>query len=95
MCGVDLTRMDGIDVTTALGQYSIGRVGQISIGADTCCLIAFIDDATGALLQACFYPVESTNAYQRERCRVGRVEYDATPNVEIQRAVQPSAGMTS
>ena len=28
-----------------------------------CCLIAFIDDATGALLQACFYPVESTNAY--------------------------------
>lgn len=27
------------------------------------CLIAFIDDATGALLQACFYPVESTNAY--------------------------------
>ena len=29
-----------------------------------CCLIAFIDDATGTLLQACFYPVESTNAYQ-------------------------------
>lgn len=28
-----------------------------------CCLIAFIDDATGALLQACFYPVESTSAY--------------------------------
>jgi hypothetical protein len=31
--------------------------------AGKCCLIAFIDDATGALLQACFYPVESTNAY--------------------------------
>jgi len=28
--------------------------------AGKCCLIAFIDDATGALLQACFYPVEST-----------------------------------
>ncbi len=27
------------------------------------CLIAFIDDATGELMQACFYPVESTNAY--------------------------------
>jgi transposase len=27
------------------------------------CLIAFIDDATGELLQACFYPVESTRAY--------------------------------
>lgn len=31
--------------------------------AGKCCLIAFIDDATGVLLQACFYPVESTNAY--------------------------------
>lgn len=31
--------------------------------AGKCCLIAFVDDATGALLQACFYPVESTNAY--------------------------------
>ena len=31
--------------------------------AGKCCLIAFIDDATGKLLQACFYPVESTNAY--------------------------------
>jgi len=31
--------------------------------AGKCCLIAFIDDAVGALLQACFYPVESTNAY--------------------------------
>ncbi len=31
--------------------------------AGKCCLIAFIDDATGTLLQACFYPVESTNAY--------------------------------
>ena len=31
--------------------------------AGKCCLIAFIDDATGALLQACFYPVESTSAY--------------------------------
>ena len=31
--------------------------------ASRCCLIAFIDDATGALLQACFYPVESTSAY--------------------------------
>ncbi len=28
--------------------------------AGKCCLIAFIDDATGKLLQACFYPVEST-----------------------------------
>ena len=27
------------------------------------CLIAFIDDATGELMQACFYPVESTRAY--------------------------------
>lgn len=27
------------------------------------CLIAFIDDATGELMQACFYPAESTNAY--------------------------------
>ena len=27
------------------------------------CLIAFIDDATGDLMQACFYPVESTRAY--------------------------------
>ena len=31
--------------------------------APKCCLIAFIDDATGALMQACFYRVESTNAY--------------------------------
>ena len=31
--------------------------------AGRCCLIAFIDDATGALLQASFYPVESTAAY--------------------------------
>ena len=31
--------------------------------APKCCLIAFIDDATGDLMQACFYPVESTNAY--------------------------------
>ncbi len=31
--------------------------------AHKCCLIAFVDDATGALLQACFCPVESTNAY--------------------------------
>ena len=37
-----------------------------------CCLIAFIDDATGALLQACFYPVESTNAYLHSlQCYVG------------------------
>ena len=27
------------------------------------CLIAFIDDATGDLMQACFYPVQSTQAY--------------------------------
>ena len=40
--------------------------------AGKCCLIAFIDDATGALLQACFYPVESTNAYLHSlRCYVG------------------------
>lgn len=31
--------------------------------AGKCCLIAFIDDATGGLLHACFYTVESTNAY--------------------------------
>ena len=31
--------------------------------APKCCLIAFIDDATGDLMQACFYPVESTRAY--------------------------------
>ena len=31
--------------------------------AGKCCLIAFVDEAPGALLQACFYPVESTNAY--------------------------------
>ena len=31
--------------------------------AGKCCLIAFIDDATGAVMQASFYPVESTNAY--------------------------------
>ena len=37
-----------------------------------CCLIAFIDDATGKLLQACFYPVESTNAHLRSlQCYVG------------------------
>ena len=37
-----------------------------------CCLIAFIDDATGKLLQACFYPVESTNAYLHSlQCYVG------------------------
>jgi hypothetical protein len=28
-----------------------------------CCLVAFIDDATGQLMQARFYPVESTAAY--------------------------------
>lgn len=40
--------------------------------AGKCCLIAFIDDATGALLQACFYPVESTNAYLHSlQCYVG------------------------
>lgn len=31
--------------------------------APKCCLIAFIDDATGRLLSARFYPVESTTAY--------------------------------
>jgi transposase len=31
--------------------------------AHKCCLIAFIDDATGVVQQACFYPVESTSAY--------------------------------
>ena len=31
--------------------------------APKCCLIAFIDDATSELTQACFYPVESTRAY--------------------------------
>ena len=40
--------------------------------AGKCCLIAFIDDATGWLLQACFYPVESTNAYLHSlQCYVG------------------------
>ena len=40
--------------------------------ASKCCLIAFIDDATGSLLQACFYPVESTNAYLHSlQCYVG------------------------
>ncbi len=40
--------------------------------AGKCCLIAFIDDATGTLLQACFYPVESTNAYLHSlQCYVG------------------------
>ncbi len=40
--------------------------------AARCCLIAFIDDATGTLLQACFYPVESTNAYLHSlQCYVG------------------------
>ena len=39
--------------------------------AGKCCLIAFIDDATGELMQACFYPVESTNAYLHSlRCYV-------------------------
>ena len=31
--------------------------------AGKCCLIAFIDDATGTLMNARFYPVESTAAY--------------------------------
>ncbi len=31
--------------------------------APKCCLIAFIDDATGTLMSARFYPVESTAAY--------------------------------
>ena len=31
--------------------------------APKCCLIAFIDDATSELTQACFYPVKSTRAY--------------------------------
>ena len=31
--------------------------------APKCCLIAFIDDATSELTQACFYPVESNRAY--------------------------------
>lgn len=31
--------------------------------APKCCLIAFIDDATSVVQQACFYPVESTSAY--------------------------------
>ena len=40
--------------------------------AHKCCLIAFVDDATGALLQACFYPVESTKAYLHSlQCYVG------------------------
>ena len=40
--------------------------------AGKCCLIAFIDDATGKLLQACFYPVESTHAYLHSlQCYVG------------------------
>ena len=41
-----------------------------------CCLVAFIDDATGSLMQARFYPVESTAAYlgglQRYVSRHGR-----------------------
>lgn len=41
--------------------------------APKCCLIAFIDDATGDLMQACFYPVESTNAYLHSlQCYVGK-----------------------
>ena len=33
------------------------------------CLIAFIDDATGDLMQACFYPVESTRPEQPRYAR--------------------------
>ena len=41
--------------------------------APKCCLIAFIDDATGDLMQACFYPVESTRAYLHSlQCYVGK-----------------------
>lgn len=41
--------------------------------APKCCLIAFIDDASGDLMQACFYPVESTNAYLHSlQCYVGK-----------------------
>jgi len=41
--------------------------------APQCCLIAFIDDAGGELLQACFYPVESTRAYLHSlQCYVGK-----------------------
>jgi Helix-turn-helix domain len=39
--------------------------------AAKCCLIAFVDDATGQLMQACFYPVESTSAYLHSlRCYI-------------------------
>ena len=38
--------------------------GWFEARADKCCLIAFIDDATSQVINARFYPVESTAAYR-------------------------------